>query len=84
MNRSQAVARRRGSVEWCGGYRHDDPSCSDQRVPQGQSPVGYAGAPPEIVFEVVSPTNTRRAITEKIGENVKAGVNVNCVVDPQH
>lgn len=57
---------------------------SYQRVPKGQSPVGYAGASPEIVFEVVSPTNTRRGIKEEIAENVKAGVNVICVVDPQH
>jgi len=57
---------------------------SYQRVPKGQSPVGYAGASPEIVFEVVSPSNTRRAIKEKIGEYVKAGVNVVCVIDPQH
>lgn len=57
---------------------------SYQRVPKGQSPIGYAGASPEIVFEVVSPSNTRRAIKEKIAEYVKAGVNVVCVVDPQH
>jgi Uma2 family endonuclease len=57
---------------------------SYQRVPKGQSPVGYAGASPEIVFEVVSPSNTRRAIKEKIGEYVKAGVNVVCIVDPQY
>lgn len=57
---------------------------SYQRVPKGQSPVGYAGASPETVFEVVSPSNTRRAIKEKIGEYLKAGVNVVCVVDPQH
>src|SRR5262249_36204501 len=35
---------------------------SYSRVPKGQSPIGYAGAPPEIVFEVVSPTNTRAKI----------------------
>jgi Uma2 family endonuclease len=57
---------------------------SHQRVPKNQMPIGYAGASPEIVFEVVSPTNTRRGIAEKIGEYVKAGVNVVCVVDPQH
>jgi len=57
---------------------------SYERVPKDQSPIGYAGASPEIVFEVVSPTNTRRGIAEKIGEYVKAGANVVCVVDPQH
>jgi len=56
---------------------------SYQRVAKGQSPVGYAGASPEIVFEVVSPTNTRREIARKTGEYLNAGVNVVCVVDPQ-
>jgi Uma2 family endonuclease len=57
---------------------------SFDRVPKGQSPLGYAGAPPEIVFEVVSPTNPRPEITVKSGEYLRAGVNVVCVVDPQH
>ncbi len=54
------------------------------RVAKGHSPVGYAGASPEIVFEVVSPTNTRREIAEKTVEYLKAGVNVVCIVDPQN
>jgi Uma2 family endonuclease len=52
------------------------------RVPAGDSPLGYPSAGPEIVFEVVSPSNTRRAITVKTGEYLNAGVNVVCVVDP--
>jgi Uma2 family endonuclease len=54
------------------------------RVPKGRSPVGYAGASPEIVFEVVSPSNTRREIADKTVEYLKAGVNVVCIVDPQY
>jgi Uma2 family endonuclease len=57
---------------------------SFQRVPQGHSPVGYAGVAPEIVFEVVSPTNTRTDILVKAGEYLRAGVNVVGVVDPQY
>lgn len=57
---------------------------SYQRVPKGQSPLGYASAAPEIVFEVVSPSNTRREITLKVGEYLNAGVNVVCVVDSQY
>ncbi len=57
---------------------------SYQRVPKGHSPVGYAGAPPEIVFEVVSPTNTRLEINEKTSEYLRAGVKVVCIVDPQY
>jgi Uma2 family endonuclease len=56
---------------------------SYRRIPKGQSPVGYAGASPEILFEIVSPTNTRREIAAKTGEYLNAGVNVVCVVDPQ-
>jgi Uma2 family endonuclease len=56
---------------------------SFQSVPKGESPVGYAGSLPEIVFEVVSPTNTRKEIARKTGEYLQAGVNVVCVVDPQ-
>lgn len=57
---------------------------SYQRVPKGKSPVGYAGALPEIVFEVVSPSNTRLAIRQKTAEYLQAGINVVCVVDPQY
>jgi Uma2 family endonuclease len=54
------------------------------RVPEGEEPVGYPNAVPEIVFEVVSPSNTRRQITVKTGEYLIAGVNVVCVVDPSY
>lgn len=54
------------------------------RVPKNEVPIGYAGASPEIVFEVVSPSNTRRKITVKTGEYLNAGVNVVCVVDPAY
>ena len=57
---------------------------SYQRVPKGQSPVGYAGASPEIVFEVVSPSNTRSEIALKTGEYLNVNVKVVCVVDSQY
>lgn len=53
-------------------------------VPKGQSPFGYAGVSPEIVFEVVSPYNTRKDIAIKTGEYLQVGINVVCVVDAQH
>ena len=56
---------------------------SYQRVAKGQSPLVYPGASPEIVFEVVSPSNTRKAIAEKSAEYLNSGVNAVCVVDPQ-
>jgi Uma2 family endonuclease len=52
------------------------------RVPKGESPIGYANAVPEVVFEVVSPTNTRRQIVVKCAEYLSAGVGVVAVVDP--
>ena len=57
---------------------------SYQRVPKGQSPIGYAGASPHIVFEVVSPANTRSEIATKIGEYLNVNINVVCVVDPEY
>ena len=57
---------------------------SYQRVPKGQSPLGYAGASPEIIFEVVSPTNARGDIAIKTGEYLSAGVNLVCFIDPQY
>lgn len=56
---------------------------SYSRVPKDESPVGYPGAAPEIVFEVVSPSNTRTEIALKTGEYLRVGVNVVCVVDSQ-
>jgi len=54
------------------------------RVPKGEEPEGYTNAIPELVFEVVSPTNTRGEITTKIGEYLNANVSVVCVVDPEY
>jgi len=57
---------------------------SYSRVPKGQSPVGYAGASPEIVFEVLSPYNTRTEILRKTGEYLSVDLKVVCVVDAQY
>jgi Uma2 family endonuclease len=54
---------------------------SYSRVPQGPSPTGY-WPPPELVFEVKSPSDRWPAITAKVGEYLTAGVVVVCVVDP--
>jgi Uma2 family endonuclease len=53
------------------------------RVPKDESPIGYPGASPEIIFKVVSPSNTRLEIAEKIGEYLRCGVHVVCVADPE-
>lgn len=54
---------------------------SYDRVPRGPLPKGY-WPPPDLVFEVRSPSNTWRAITTKVGEYFLAGVKVVCVLDP--
>jgi Uma2 family endonuclease len=56
---------------------------SYSRIAKDESPVGYPGTAPEIVFEVVSPSNTRKEIARKTGEYLNVGVNVVCVVDSQ-
>jgi Uma2 family endonuclease len=54
---------------------------SYQRVPKGQAPDGF-GPAPELVFEVLSPSNRPSAVTAKIAEYFTAGVKVVCVLDP--
>ena len=54
---------------------------SYDRVPKGRAPDGY-GPAPELVFEVLSPSNRPSAVTVKIAEYFAAGVKVVCVIDP--
>lgn len=51
------------------------------RVPAGEPPDGYWPAP-ELVFEVLSPANTKKAMSAKVAEYHAAGVLVVCVLDP--
>lgn len=81
LNNDSAIITHRGPDTVRGA---DVSFYSYARVPQGEVPVGYAGASPEIVFEVVSPSNTRRKIAEKTKEYLNAGVHVVCVVDPSY
>lgn len=55
---------------------------SYERIPKGQLPVGYAAAPPELVFEVRSPDDRWKNILTKVAEYLQAGVLAVCVVDP--
>lgn len=54
------------------------------RIPKGTEPVGYASAPPELVFEVRSPNDRWPDLVAKAGEYLKAGVEMVCVVDPEN
>lgn len=55
---------------------------SYNRVPAGDLPDGYWPAP-ELVFEVLSPTDRRGQVLQKVGEYLTAGVTYVCVVNPQ-
>ena len=54
------------------------------RVPKGSAPIGYPPAPPELVFEVLSPYDRWPDMLAKAGEYLKAGVEMVCVADPQN
>ena len=57
---------------------------SFQRVPPDFDLFAdYPTSPPEIVFEVKSPGNSWRDITEKVAEYLHIGVDVVCVIDPE-
>jgi Uma2 family endonuclease len=52
------------------------------RVPRGRRPKGYPGVSPELVMEVVSPSDKWAQILRKVSEYLDAGVIVVCVVIP--
>jgi Uma2 family endonuclease len=52
------------------------------RVPRGPFPAGYLTVVPELVFEVLSPTDRWREIRAKAMEYLEAGVTTVCVLDP--
>jgi Uma2 family endonuclease len=56
---------------------------SYQRVPKGTKIRGYADAPPEIAFEVLSPDDRGPKVLAKVVEYLEAGVLVVCVVNPK-
>ena len=53
------------------------------RLPRDTHPEGYATVPPEIVFEVASPSDRSGKILKKVAEYLNAGVDAVCVVDPE-
>lgn len=53
------------------------------RLAVDQDPEDYPEVPPEIIWEVRSPTDRQGRMLTKIGEYLNAGVLAVCVVDPQ-
>jgi len=55
---------------------------SYERVPRGPFPEGYLSVAPELVFEVLAPTDRLGEVRSKAMEYLEAGVSTVCVVDP--
>lgn len=53
------------------------------RIPEGKKPKGVVDVPPDLVFEVKSPTDRWRKIAEKVSEYLNADVRVVVVIDPE-
>lgn len=56
---------------------------SKDRLPLGQRVVKYHDQPPDLCVEVISPSNTKRQIRDKVKEYFFAGVRVVWLVDPE-
>src|SRR5262249_2503592 len=52
------------------------------RLPRGPLPMGYIDVMPELVFEVLFPSDRWGVVLAKVAEYLKAGVTVVCVLDP--
>ena len=55
---------------------------SYDRLPSDRLPVGYPDQPPELVFEVLSPSDRSSELKQKAVEYLDAGVRCVCIIDP--
>lgn len=55
---------------------------SFERLPRGRLPRGYPEVPPQVVFEVVSPSDRWAELIEKAADYLKGGVTAVCILDP--
>lgn len=56
---------------------------SKERLPLGKRVVKYHDLPPDLCVEILSPSNTRKELREKIEEYFDVGVRMVWVVDPE-
>ena len=56
---------------------------SYERLPPGEVTAGYPAQPPELVFEVLSPSDRYSELQQKAVEYLDAGVRCVSIVDPQ-
>lgn len=54
-----------------------------ETLPADQSPEGYPHVPPDLVFEVKSPSDRWTDLLKKVSELLTVGVNTVCVIDPE-
>jgi len=54
-----------------------------ERLPQGEFPAGFCTVIPDLVVEVVSPSDSYADMRQKVDEWLAAGVSMVWVVDPQ-
>jgi Uma2 family endonuclease len=55
---------------------------SYDRIPRGPFPAGYLTVVPELVFEVLSPSDRWSDVLAKVNEYRAAGIDIVCVLDP--
>lgn len=55
---------------------------SYNKIARGPLPSKYLDVPPDIVFEVLSPSDRWSRLFVKVGEHLQIGVPVVCVLDP--
>ena len=56
---------------------------SFDRLPRGPVPDGLIATPPDLVIEVRSPSEGWSDVFTKVGEYLRAGVRVACILDPK-
>lgn len=52
------------------------------RLPEGPAPSGFGELAPDLAVEVLSPADDPRAVLDKVGEYLRAGVHSVWVIDP--
>ena len=52
-------------------------------IPPHEEPAGYPGVVPELVYEVLSPSDRSGDVHSKVGEYLNVGVQIVVVVDPE-
>jgi len=80
LTNDAAVVTRRGPESVCGA---DISFYSYEKVPRGLIPAGFLDVAPELVAEVLSPTDRWPATLMKVAEYLDASVKVVCVIDPE-